>query len=67
MLTKFKSLEKQASTEAPLPAGPKPLKRITPPRELTNGSGLSLLVKDESPERDPSIGTVSLLGNLSNF
>ncbi|XP_042903043.1 uncharacterized protein [Parasteatoda tepidariorum] len=50
MLDKFKQLEKETPS---LPSGPKPLKRITPPREYTK--------VDEShdsspePERDPSI------------
>ncbi|XP_054709677.1 F-actin-monooxygenase MICAL3-like isoform X5 [Uloborus diversus] len=50
MLDKFKQLEKEAPS---VPSGPKPLKRITPPREYTK--------VDEShdsspePERDPSI------------
>lgn len=58
MLDKFKSLETQQVTESTAPAGPKPLKRITPPRELaTNGSnGNGTTVKESSPERDPNIG-----------
>ncbi|GFT95267.1 xin actin-binding repeat-containing protein 2 [Nephila pilipes] len=50
MLDKFKALEKETPS---VPAGPKPLKRITPPREYTK--------IDEShdsspePERDPNI------------
>ncbi|CAL1280947.1 unnamed protein product [Larinioides sclopetarius] len=50
MLDKFKALEKETPS---VPAGPKPLKRITPPREYTK--------VDEShdsspePERDPNI------------
>jgi len=50
MLDKFKKLEKEAPS---VPAGPKPLKRITPPREYTK-------VEDShdsspEPERDPNI------------
>lgn len=50
MLDKFKALEKETPS---VPSGPKPLKRITPPREYTK--------VDEShdsspePERDPNI------------
>ncbi|XP_076347353.1 uncharacterized protein LOC143245191 isoform X2 [Tachypleus tridentatus] len=52
MLNKFKQLENQSETDD-VPAGPKPVKRITPPREYTR-------VDDErepSPEleRDPNI------------
>jgi len=62
MLGKFKQLESQASVEGPPPTtGPKPLKRITPPRDIvngneTNGNGVTIINgKDRSPERDPNI------------
>lgn len=51
MLSKFRELESQADQEE-APVGPKPLKRITPPREYTKDS-------ESSPEpdlpRDPNI------------
>ncbi|GFR11418.1 xin actin-binding repeat-containing protein 2 [Trichonephila clavata] len=50
MLDKFKALEKETPT---VPTGPKPLKRITPPREYTKVDE-----KHDSspePERDPNI------------
>ncbi|XP_022255159.1 kinesin-related protein 4-like [Limulus polyphemus] len=52
MLNKFKQLENQ-SDSGDVPAGPKPVKRITPPREYTK-------IDDEhepspEPERDPNI------------
>ncbi|XP_076353230.1 uncharacterized protein LOC143248614 [Tachypleus tridentatus] len=52
MLDKFKQLENQ-SDSSDVPAGPKPVKRITPPREYTK-------IDDEhepspEPERDPNI------------
>ncbi|XP_023220748.1 protein-methionine sulfoxide oxidase mical3b-like [Centruroides sculpturatus] len=52
MLDKFKALE-NGEESAPKPSGPKPLKRITPPREFTRQDK----DKDSSPEpeRDPSI------------
>lgn len=48
MLNKFKALESQ--TDIPLNV-PKPLKRITPPRELCEQQNK----KEEMPERDPNI------------
>ncbi|GIX67654.1 xin actin-binding repeat-containing protein 2 [Caerostris darwini] len=50
MLDKFKALEKETPA---VPAGPKPLKRITPPREYTKveeGHDSS-----PEPERDPNV------------
>ena len=59
MLGKFKQMESQSSMEI-VENGPKPLKRITPPRELpviANGNGVANNIeKDRSPERDPNIG-----------
>lgn len=51
MLDKFKALE-NGRDEAPAPSGPKPLKRITPPREFR-----PVVDKDSSPEpeRDPNV------------
>lgn len=49
MLDKFKQLEKEAPT---VPAGPKPLKRITPPREYTKVDDHD---SSPEPERDPNI------------
>lgn len=49
MLDKFKQLEKE--TPSP-PSGPKPLKRITPPREYTKEDEHD---SSPEPERDPNI------------
>lgn len=50
MLDKFKQLEKEAPA---VPAGPKPLKRITPPREYTKVDDSH--DSSPEPERDPNI------------
>lgn len=59
MLCKFKRLESQSSTETQ-PQGPKPLKRITPPRDF-NGLVTATVIRDTSPERDPNIGLSCML------
>lgn len=52
MLNKFKQLENQMNAENQAQGGPKPLKRITPPREFTKD-----VIENEHPvERDPNIG-----------
>jgi len=53
MLNKFRELETMAERGETLPQGPKPLKRITPPREYTVDSD----GHDSSPEpeRDPNV------------
>lgn len=62
MLGKFKQLESQTSVDgggvgsAPGAGGPKPLKRITPPRELNGNGVIDRNGKDVSPDRDPNIG-----------
>lgn len=50
MLDKFKQLEKETPS---VPAGPKPLKRITPPREYTKVDDSH--DSSPEPERDPNI------------
>ncbi|XP_035214564.1 xin actin-binding repeat-containing protein 2-like isoform X2 [Stegodyphus dumicola] len=50
MLDKFKALEKETPS---VPAGPKPLKRITPPREYTKVDDSH--DSSPEPERDPNI------------
>lgn len=63
MLGKFKQLESQASQDIVL-NGPKPLKRITPPREFQNihnnnnnvENGKVIEFKKVETERDPNIG-----------
>ncbi|KAI1280436.1 Xin actin-binding repeat-containing protein 2 [Halotydeus destructor] len=57
MLGKFKQLESQSSLEALVPSGPKPLKRITPPRDVVPSNGVenNNNGREASPERDPSI------------
>lgn len=53
MLNKFKQLENQMNMENQVQqTGPKPLKRITPPREFTKD-----VIENEPPvQRDPNIG-----------
>ncbi|XP_074601033.1 uncharacterized protein LOC141855049 isoform X2 [Brevipalpus obovatus] len=51
MLNKFKQLESQASLDHTPPSGPKPLKRITPPREFTR----DVIESQPSIDRDPNI------------
>lgn len=66
MLGKFKQLESQASQEVVISNGPKPMKRITPPREFQpvnnnnnnleeNGKAVEEL-KSVQGQRDPNIG-----------
>lgn len=50
MLNKFKALE---NNQIDKPAGPKPMKRITPPKEYTTDNDPDK--RDPSPERDPNI------------
>ena len=49
MLNKFKALETQGDGQTN--GGPKPLKRITPPRDTTDANNK----KEPTPERDPNI------------
>lgn len=57
MLGRFKQLESQQSVEV-AQSGPKPLKRITPPRELTENNNIDQNGKEPLPlaDRDANIG-----------
>ncbi|RWS05111.1 reticulocyte-binding protein 2-like isoform X4 [Dinothrombium tinctorium] len=52
MLSKFKQMEENQGNTNDQQTGPKPLKRITPPREYTKDDDEE---KDDSPDRDPNV------------
>ena len=54
MLNKFKALESQTDKQS---NSPKPLKRITPPRDLSENQKKDN--KEPTPERDPNIGLLT--------
>ncbi len=62
MLDKFKALENQKDNQS---IGPKPLKRITPPREYTADSEANN--HEPSPERDPNISEFLISSNSGFF